>query len=102
MTILHGNHVNVGTKSMTTLKVCHLTSAWFMKCQFEESMIPSFFVYRISLQEWLNMRRFWSVTRKMKNVMDIIQSVQSQVGQGFEQPGLLKDVHTHGGGDWTR
>ncbi|XP_075001991.1 jouberin isoform X7 [Calonectris borealis] len=35
--------------------------------------------FEINLQEWVNMRRFWSLTRKMKNLMVIIGSVQSQI-----------------------
>ena len=29
-------------------------------------------------------------------------SVQGQIGWGFEEPDLVKDVPAHGGGDWTR
>jgi len=49
---------------MTTLKACCLTSAWFIKYQFEESVSPNIFVYQINLQEWLNVRKILVADQK--------------------------------------
>jgi len=40
--------------------------------------------------------------RVMKHWNTLPRTIQGQVGQGFQQPGLVEDVPVHCRGGWTR